>query len=84
MAVLDLIVQLEKSLKAHVRLKPASGVDNWLLEVQLYYQGSAVGRTSFNLHGYTQEEAENTARTIRTNEYLMQEIDHFLWSEEND
>ena len=84
MDVLDLIVSLERTLKAHVRLRPAAGVDHWLLEVHLYHEGTSVGRTSFNLQGYTREEAEYTARHIRTNEYLMQEIDHFLWSEEND
>jgi hypothetical protein len=84
MEVLNLIVPIEKKLKAYVRLLPAAGVDNWLLEVQLYHDGGPVGKTSFNLHGYTQAEAEQTARNIRSNEYLMQEIDHFLWSEEND
>lgn len=82
--VLNLIVALEQKLKAYIRLLPAAGTDNWLLEVQLYHEGAPVGRTSFNLHGYTQEEAEDTARNIRHNEYLMQEIDHYLWSEEND
>ena len=82
--VLNLIIPLERSLKAYLRLSPAPGEDNWLLAVQLYHEGHPVGRTSFNLHGYTQEEAEDTARNIRSNEYLMMEIDHFLWSEEND
>lgn len=82
--VLNLILPLERKLKAYLRLLPAAGTDNWLLEVQLYHDAHPVGKTSFNLHGYTQEEAEQTARTMRTNEYLMQEIDNFLWGEEND
>lgn len=82
--VLNLIVALECKLKAYLRLVPAAGTDNWLLEVKLYHEGTPIGRTSFNLHGYTQAEAEDTARNIRHNEYLMQEIDHYLWSEEND
>nr|WP_221189700.1 hypothetical protein [Azomonas macrocytogenes] len=79
---MNLIVQLEKKLKAYLRLLPIpQRADAWLLEVQLYYESEPAGRTSFTLQGYTQEEAEAVARGIRHNDYLMQEIDQYLWSE---
>ncbi len=81
-SVLDLIVQLERKLKAYVRLLPVPHRANtWLLEVQLYYEQAPAGRTSFTLQGYSQAEAENIAQEIRHNDFLMQEIDQFLWSE---
>ncbi len=81
-SALDLIVQLEAKLKASVRLLPVPHrADTWLLEVRLYYEGRASGRTSFTLQGYSQAEAEAVARDIRNNDFLMQEIDQFLWSE---
>lgn len=82
MDVLNLITQLERNLKAYLRLfaDPRAG-DAWRLEVQLFYNGEPAGTTSFNLHGYSQEEAEEIARNIRRNDYLMHEIDQFLWGE---
>lgn len=82
MDVFNLITQLERKLKACLSLSAAPhGADAWLLEVQLFYDGAPAGTTTFNLQGYTQEEAEAIARDIRNNEFLMQEIDQFLWGE---
>lgn len=82
MEVLNLITQLERKLQAYLRLLPAPGAgDAWRLEVQLYYEGAPAGTTTFNLQGYTQAEAEALARNIRQNDYLMHEIDQFLWGE---
>jgi len=82
MDTLNLISQLERNLKALIKLNPATDqVNNWRLEIQLFYQGHPAGNTSFNLHGYTQEEAENIARTVKDNPYMMREIDDYLWGE---
>lgn len=82
MEVLNLIVQLEKKLKAYVGLLPhPSQPDTWTLEVQLHYEGAPAGTTTFNLHGYSQAEAEAVARDIKNNAFLMHEIDQFLWGE---
>ena len=80
--VFNLIVPLEKKLKGYLRLlSTPHRADTWLLEVRLFYEAEPVGRTSFTLDGYTQEEAESVARNIKSNSYLMQEIDQYLWSE---
>lgn len=82
MDTLNLISQLERNLKAHIRLIPMQYQDeNWNLEVQLFYQGHPAGSTSFNLHGYSQQEAENVARNLKDNHFMMREIDEFLWGE---
>lgn len=82
MDVLNLITQLERKLKAYLRLSAdPRGADAWHLEVQLFYEDAPAGKTTFNLHGYTQEEAEAIARNIRHNEFLMHEIDQLLWGE---
>ncbi|MGV6476892.1 hypothetical protein [Azotobacter vinelandii] len=78
----NLIVPLERKLKAHLRLLPdPHRADTWLLDVRLFYEAHPAGRTSFTLSGYSREEAEAEARNIRSNSYLMQEIDQYLWSE---
>ena len=82
MDTLNLITTLERQLKAHIRLNPTPGEEsNWKLEIELFYQGHPAGRTSFNLHGYTQAEAENVARTVKDNHFMMREIDEYLWGE---
>lgn len=81
---LNLITQLEGSLKAAVELTPARNApDNvdWRLRIQLFYSGDPVGNTSFNLNGYSQAEAFHLAKSIRHNAYIMKEIDDFLWGE---
>lgn len=85
MEELNLIVPLEAKLKAMVRLTPAPREEGtWLMALRLYYENDFVGNTSFTLRGHTQEEAEAVARGIPQNDYLMQEIDLFLWTEENE
>lgn len=82
--VLQHIKQLEDGLKALISLKPLSDDDTWLLEVELNYQGHAVGATSFTLNGYSQQEAEDLAKGLNQNHYIMREIDQFLsggWGE---
>lgn len=82
MEVLNLITQLERNLKAFLRLRPdPRAPEAWHLDVQLYYEGERAGTTTFNLQGYTQDEAEDVARNLRHNDFLMHEIDQFLWGE---
>lgn len=79
---MNLISHLEGNLKAAVALKPATADEqNWLLELRLMYDGSSVGTTSFNLYSYSREEAEHIARNIKSNQFIMKEIDEFLWGE---
>ena len=82
MDTLNYIALLERSLKAHIRLNPcADEANNWKLDIQLFYQGHPAGTTSFNLHGYSQEEAEHIARNVKESPLMMREIDEYLWGE---
>lgn len=71
---------IDKRLRAMVTLSQKHG-NTWLLDVELFYDGSSSGNTSFNLNGYSESEAVDIARNIRGNAYLMKEIDEFLWGE---
>lgn len=79
-AAFTLITHLEGHLKAAVELAPVA-TENWLLTITLMYDGAQAGKTSFNLNGYSRTEAEAIARTIKTNPFIMKEIDEFLWGE---
>lgn len=82
MDVLNLITQLEGKLKACLSLSAApQGADAWNLEVRLFYDGAPAGTATFDLHGYSQSEAEAIVRDFRCNAFLMQEIDQLLWGE---
>ena len=77
-----LITQLEGSLKAAIMLVPDQQQETiWQLKVNLFYEDGPAGQTSFTLHGYDQAEAEEVARNLRSNAYLMREIDEYLWGE---
>lgn len=75
------IQRLEGQLTAMIELHPTDKDSQWLLVIKLNYDGSEAGKTSFNLHGYTEEEATNVARNISNNPYIMKEIDEYLWGE---
>lgn len=78
----NVITPLEDKLKAYVSLTPLEvQVDCWSMKVQLYYEGELGGMTQFTLEGYNQEEAERVARNIKSNPYVMREIDEYLWGE---
>lgn len=82
MDTLNLITPLEGNLKAAVQLSPLpQPPDHWSLDVTLYYDGELAGKTGFILRGYSREDAEKVARTIKSNAFLMKEIDDFLWGE---
>lgn len=77
-----LITHLEGDLKATVTLVPIENLNNeWRLDLHLFYRGEPAGHTSFNLHGYTEEEAHDVARNIRQNDFMLREIDEYLWGE---
>ncbi len=82
MTTFSCITQLEGKLKAAVQLDPLINSETeWRLSVRLFYDGEPAGVTSFDLHGYSREEAEVVAKNIKTNDFLMKEIDDFLWGE---
>jgi hypothetical protein len=82
MEILHLITPLEGNLKAALQLRPVpQQADSWILQVDLFYDGSPAGSTSFRLNGYSRADAEQVARTVRSNAYMMKEIDEFLWGE---
>lgn len=82
MDTLNLITPLEGNLKAAVQLSPLpQPPDHWSLDVTLYYDGELAGKAGFILRGYSREDAEKVARTIKSNAFLMKEIDDFLWGE---
>ena len=76
----DFIATLEGKLKAAISLSEPSR-DHWILTIRLHYDGEPAGQLSFTLNGYHQAEAETIARNIRSNDYLMREIDEYLWGE---
>jgi hypothetical protein len=80
MKSLNVIYQLEGPLKACISLR-LQAVDSWLMAVKLIYDGESVGTISFNLQGYTESEAEDIARNLKSNASLMREIDEYLWGE---
>ena len=82
MDTFHLITPLEGNLKAAVELKPVPRREHeWVLDINLIYDGASAGTASFKLYGYSQPDAEQVARTIRDNDYLMKEIDDYLWGE---
>lgn len=80
MESLDLIVQLEGKLKAAIHLQPIAS-KLWELSLRLMYDGEPAGQLSFNLNGYSQQEAQAIARSVGSNDFLMREIDEYLWGE---
>jgi hypothetical protein len=78
----NVIAQLEGKLKAFVSLRPHEhAIKCWNMDVQLYYEGDHAGNKRFTLHGYDLAEAEHLARNIKSDAYLMREIDEYLWGE---
>ncbi|MYM62289.1 hypothetical protein GSF27_02855 [Pseudomaricurvus sp. HS19] len=75
-----MITTLEGKLKAAVDLSKPND-EFWLLKIKLVYDGEPAGELSFNLNGYDHAEAEAVARNIHSNDYLMREIDEYLWGE---
>ncbi len=77
---MDFITALEGRLMAAVNLMP-KGANSWLLSLRLVYDGTPAGTLSFDLNGYSAAEAGELARNIRSQPFLMREIDEYLWGE---
>lgn len=81
-AVLTYIANLDAGVKASISLiSKETNAGYWLMKVHLYYEGKSAGITSFTLRGYSQDEAEQVARGLPKNAFLLREIDEFLWGE---
>ena len=78
----NFITQLEGTLKAVINLIPSNeDRTNWLMAIRLFYDGGPAGETSFTLEGYSEEEACELVKNLNKNEFLMKEIDEYLWGE---
>lgn len=76
------ITHLDGDLRACVSLqKHLNSDESWRMNVQLFYQGEAVGNTSFDLHGHSETEAQQVATNIKNSAFVMREIDEYLWGE---
>ena len=49
-----------------------------LLVLEIYYDGEKVDMLSFNLRNYEYEEIVDVVRNIRSNEYILREVDKLL------
>ena len=49
-----------------------------LLILEIYYDGEKIDMLSFNLRNYDYEEIVKVARNIRSNEFILQEVDNLL------
>lgn len=48
------------------------------LNLEIFYDNHPTGSLSFDLHNYEYEEIAGLAQNIRSNEYILQEVDNFL------
>lgn len=49
-----------------------------ILELEIYYDNNKMDDLEFNLYNYDYEDIIDVARNIRTNEFILQEIDNVL------
>lgn len=78
----NIITPIEQNLKALTTLIGSESTDDeWKMQISLFYKNTPAGMLSFTLNGYTLEEAEELVHNLRNNEFLMKEIDDFLWGE---
>lgn len=76
------ICKLEGALNAAVELfNQTTDTSQWQLSIKLFHNNVPVGSTQFTLNGYSKTEAEDIAKNIRTNPFIMREIDEYLWGE---
>lgn len=79
---LNFITPLDAGLSASISLHDRElNAGYWVMRVRLFYDGKEAGKTSFNLHGYSKDEAEDLAKNFKSNPYLMKEVDELLWGE---
>lgn len=56
----------------------ATTTPNVVLEIDIYYDNRQSGRLSFNLHNYEYDEILAIAKNIRSNEFILYEVDNLL------
>ena len=49
-----------------------------LLILEIFYNSDKIDDLSFNLHDFTYEEIIHVAQNIRSNEFILQEVDNLL------
>jgi len=49
-----------------------------ILQLEIYYDNQQTGSLSFDLHNYEYEDIIAIAQNIRSNEFILQEVDNFL------
>jgi hypothetical protein len=49
-----------------------------LLVLELYFEGEKIDDMSFDLHNFAFEDIVHVAKNIRSNEFIMQEVDNYL------
>ncbi len=77
-----MITLLEGKLKAAVSLDAYEhDRSQWLMKIKLFYDGLPAGETSFNLNGYTEQDAHELVKNLSKNDFIMKEIDEYLWGE---
>jgi hypothetical protein len=79
---LHFISQIDRSLKAVSSVKIVDAghgqPQRVLLRLELFFQDDAVDTLSFDLHHYTYDEIIELARDIKSNEFILREIDQYL------
>ena len=55
-----------------------NAVPHIMLVLEIYYENHQMGDLSFNLHNYEYEDIIAIAKNIRSNEFILQEVDNFL------
>lgn len=49
-----------------------------ILLLEIFYNNNSMGNLSFDLHNYEYDEIIHLAKSIRENEFLLQEVDNYL------
>jgi hypothetical protein len=49
-----------------------------ILELEIFYDNHQTGTLSFDLHNYGYEDIIGIAQNVRSNEFILQEVDNFL------
>jgi hypothetical protein len=82
LSTLCFINRIDGHLKIVSSVKVSTTVDGTfyrvLLVLEIFYDEDKIDELSFNLHNYDYEDIVYTARNIRSNEFILQEVDNLL------
>ncbi|MGD8938839.1 MAG: hypothetical protein PVJ72_05630 [Gammaproteobacteria bacterium] len=81
LSTLCFINRIDSHLKIVSSVKVFTTVDGTfriLLVLEIFYDEEKIDELSFNLHNYDYEDIVHTARNIRSNEFILQEVDNLL------